>query len=330
MTTQVATAEQQQRAPARVTVAAGSKLAAFVPTTMEEAWRLSGALAASGMTPKSYSNDQNKIMVGIMAGAEVGLTPFAALQSIAVIGNNPSLWGDGALALVQASGLLEDMEETDDGSTATCRLNRVGRSTPIVRTFSMEDAKKAGLSGKAGPWTQYPARMRQMRARAFAMRDGFSDVLKGLHIAEEARDYTPMGGGAPIELQSQPLTSAMLIEQASPKPTIADDLNDSIPALDPEPNDGALSEDNPHAAEGPADEQRGEANTGAEDEPIWAQHVRGIRASIAAAKTVRAIDQIERDWTNRVMNGVGDDALVREVEGEFAAKKRELKAKQEG
>ncbi|MGJ0236946.1 recombinase RecT [Novosphingobium fluoreni] len=95
-------------------------------------------------------------------------------------------------------------------------------------------------------------------------------------------------------------------------------------------NDGTLGEENPNAAEGPADEQRGEANTRVGDEPIWAQHVRGIRGSIAAAKTVRAIDQIERDWTNRVMNGVGDDDLVREVEAEFAAKKRELKAKQEG
>ena len=198
--------------PAKAPVKAGGKPAAFVPNTIDEAWRLSGALAASGMTPKAYGSDQNKIMVGIMAGAEVGLTPFAALQSIAVIGNNPSLWGDGALALVQASGLLDDMEESDDGHTATCRLNRKSRATPIIRTFSMDDAKKAGLSGKSGPWTQYPARMRQMRARAFALRDGFSDVLKGLHIAEEVRDYAP--SSEVIQLNAQPLSTAMLIEQA--------------------------------------------------------------------------------------------------------------------
>ncbi|RXR28648.1 hypothetical protein [Sphingobium fluviale] len=211
MANEVATIDDK-KVPAKAPVQAGGKLAAFVPSTLDEAWRLSGALAASGMTPKSYGNDQNKIMVGIMAGAEVGLTPFAALQSIAVIGNNPSLWGDGALALVQASGLLVDMEETDDGNTATCRLVRVGRSTPIVRTFSMEEAKKAGLAGKAGPWTQYPARMRQMRARAFALRDGFSDVLKGLHIVEEVRDYTPFEGEATASRPA--LTSAMLASQA--------------------------------------------------------------------------------------------------------------------
>lgn len=213
MATQLTTTEDAPRSSAKVPVAAGGKLAAFVPQTLEEAWRLAGALAASGMTPKSYGQDQNKIMVGMMAGAEVGLTPMAALQSIAVIGNNPSLWGDGALGLVQASGLLDDMEETDDGKVATCRLNRKGRTTPIVRSFGEEDAKRAGLAGKAGPWTQYPARMRQMRARAFALRDGFADVLRGLHIAEEVRDYAPMHDAG--VLRSEPLTGQALLEQAA-------------------------------------------------------------------------------------------------------------------
>lgn len=206
-------ANPETKAVAKVAVAAGAKLAAFIPQTIDEAWRLAGALASSGMTPKAYGSDQNKIMVGMMAGAEIGLTPMAALQSIAVIGNNPAVWGDGAMGLVQASGLLEDMDETDDGTTATCTMKRKGRKTPIVKTFSMDDAKKAGLAGKAGPWTQYPARMRQMRARLFAIRDGFADVLRGLHIVEEVRDYAPMTDGG--MLTSAPLTGAMLLEQAS-------------------------------------------------------------------------------------------------------------------
>src|SRR3546814_6556422 len=130
-----------------------------------------------------------------------------ALQSIAVIGNNPAIWGDGALALVQGSGLLVDMEETDDGNTATCRLVRKGRGTPIIRTFSMDDAKKAGLAGKQGPWSQYPQRMRQMRARAWSMRDGFADVLKGIGIAEEVRDFRS-------EEQTSELQSLMRISYA--------------------------------------------------------------------------------------------------------------------
>lgn len=254
MATQIAATTETQ--PIKATVASGGKLAAFIPATLDEAWRLAGALAGSGMTPKSYGSDQNKIMVGMMAGAEVGLAPFTALQSIAVIGNSPSLWGDGALALVQGSGLLEDMEETDDGHTATCRLNRVGRKTPIVRSFSMDDAKKAGLAGKTGPWSQYPARMRQMRARAFALRDGFADVLKGLSIAEEARDYTTFSGGAEVR-EAKPLTAAMIELQATGQ------------AAD------TITPDNPTAAEGRGDSNMGESlgadehNLLGDETPAW-------------------------------------------------------------
>jgi hypothetical protein len=178
---------------------------------------LSEVIAASGMAPKTYGTDPNKIMVGMLAGMEIGLTPFAALQSIAVINGNPSLWGDGALALALASNLVEDMDETDDGHKATCTIKRVGRATPIVRTFDMDDAKKAGLAGKAGPWTQYPARMRQMRARAFALRDGFPDVLKGLRVAEETQDYAEFADATPRAAHgvSVPLSGAMLLEQAA-------------------------------------------------------------------------------------------------------------------
>lgn len=287
-----------------VAVHSGGKLAAFVPQTMEEAWRLSTALAASGMTPKAYGGDRNKIMVGIMAGAEVGLTPFAALQSIAVIGNNPSLWGDGALALVQASGLLEDMEETDDGHTATCRLNRKGRTTPIVRTFSMDDAKKAGLAGKAGPWSQYPTRMRQMRARAFALRDGFSDVLKGLHIAEEVRDYTPMNGGE--LMQERPaLTAEMLTEQAKP----AEEAD--------HPETGEVTEE-------PADEAEfTEASEEPADELSPAeQFLANIRGKIEAARDKAALKKAEDEWLKN--RAAYDDATASEIDDLIAAKRREL------
>lgn len=269
----MATAAEEQTGK-KIAVTSGNKLAAFIPTSLEEAWRLAGALAGSGMTPKSYGTDQNKIMVGMMAGAEVGLPPFTALQSIAVIGNNPSLWGDGALGLIQASGLLEDMEEADDGNTATCRMVRKGRPTPIIKTFSMDDAKKAGLAGKAGPWTQYPARMRQMRARAFAMRDGFSDVLKGLAIAEEARDYSPIDAGV---LSSAPLTGQALLEQASDQPATG-----ALPA-EAEPLNPA-EEVAASAEEGKPDEERGEAVTLARvlDEIKAAPEVRDVNHLVSA------------------------------------------------
>lgn len=202
---------------AKTGIGTGGKISAFVPTTLDETWRLANIIAKSGMAPKAYKNPE-QVMVGIMAGLEIGLTPFTALQSIAVIGNNPTVWGDGALALVEASGLLEwHTEEFDDAQkVATCTVKRLGKPSPTVRTFSFEEARAANLMTKDGPWKQYPKRMCQMRARAFALRDTFADVMKGLGIAEEVRDYAPMGEARSFGGEGRStLTAALLQGQAS-------------------------------------------------------------------------------------------------------------------
>jgi hypothetical protein len=110
---------------------------------------------------------------------------------VAVINGKPSIWGDMALALVRKHPDCEGVVETFDESTKTarCEVRRRGQAEPIVALFSIEDAKRAGLAGKSGPWKQYPKRMLQMRARGFALRDSFPDALKGVITAEEAMDY---------------------------------------------------------------------------------------------------------------------------------------------
>ena len=159
----------------------------LVPRDMGEAMQLADMLASSDLVPRDYQRKPGNILVAVQWGAEVGLKPLQALQNIAVINGRPALWGDAVVALVRGSGLLEYMQETTEGDTAVCRIKRKGQPEE-VRTFSQADAKAAGLAGKSGPWTQYPARMRQMRARAFALRDVFADVLKGLAVAEEVQD----------------------------------------------------------------------------------------------------------------------------------------------
>ena len=159
----------------------------LVPQSIPEAMQLAEILAQSDMVPRDYQRKPGNILVAVQWGAEVGLKPLQALQNIAVINGRPALWGDAVVALVRGSGLLEYMQETAEGDTAVCRIKRKGQPEE-VRTFSQSDAKAAGLAGKSGPWSQYPARMRQMRARAFALRDVFADVLKGLAVAEEVQD----------------------------------------------------------------------------------------------------------------------------------------------
>jgi len=160
------------------------------PRNFEQALTFAGYLADSDMVPKDFKGRPGNCLIAIQWGAELGLKPLQALQNLAIINGRPCLWGDAVIALVRASPLCEWVIEQDDGNVATCRVKRRGEPEQ-ARAFSTDDAKTAGLFGKAGPWTQYPKRMRQMRARAFALRDVFPDVLRGLPVAEEIMDTPP-------------------------------------------------------------------------------------------------------------------------------------------
>ena len=169
------------------------------PQSLDEALRLAEIMAKSDIVPKDYIGKPGNILVAIQWGAEIGLAPLQAMSHIAVINGRPALWGDALLAIVRGSGLLASFDEEIGADRATCTAQRRGEA-PISRTFSREDAKQAGLLGKAGPWTQYPRRMMQMRARAWVLRDLFPDVIRGLHVAEEAQDLPVERAMGPAEV----------------------------------------------------------------------------------------------------------------------------------
>jgi hypothetical protein len=186
------------------------------PASFNELAQFSTMAAKSSMVPPGFRNKPEDIMLAVQMGSEVGLSPMQALQNIAVINNRPSLWGDAMLGLCRASAACEDIVEKIEGDgdamTAVCMAKRRG-SSPVVARFSVSDAKKAGLWSKAGPWTQYPQRMLQMRARGFALRDAFPDVLRGLISAEEAQD-TP----APVAHPGPTIEARAEVVRDAPEP----------------------------------------------------------------------------------------------------------------
>jgi hypothetical protein len=168
---------------------------------MADGIQLSKLITASGLLPSSYLNAPDPVaacFVALQLGAEVGLSPMASVQNIAIINGRPGLFGPAMLAVVEASGKLVQIEEFIEGEgdarKAVCIVQRVGRKARRAE-FSVGDAKRAGLwdkrgkNGTAGPWQQYPERMLQARARSFLLRDVFPDVLSGLpQSVEELQD----------------------------------------------------------------------------------------------------------------------------------------------
>ena len=164
-------------------------------TSLDDASRFAKAIVSSGFAPRGMEKPES-VLVALQWGAELGLTPMAALSNIAVVNGRPSLFGDAALALVRSSGQLESYSEEEVGERGKdsfgYKITAKRRGfDPQSETFTVADAKTAKLWGKTGPWTDYPARMLKFRARGFLLRDVFGDVLKGLRTMEEVRD-TPL------------------------------------------------------------------------------------------------------------------------------------------
>lgn len=165
----------------------------LVPQSLEQLQTVAQMIAKSDLAPKDYKGRPDNVAVAIAMGMELGVSPMQAIQGIAVINGRPSVWGDLMMALCRAhpacEWIDERMEWAADGSpvAAVCRAKRRG-SEAQERRFSMDDARRAGLANKDGPWKQYTARMLQMRARAFCLRDVFADALRGLASAEEQGD----------------------------------------------------------------------------------------------------------------------------------------------
>ena len=185
MSTDVEKTDVATVAPTNMAVGkSGMELRSF-----DEVWRFAQCLAKSKLAPRGLEQAE-QIVIALQMGFELGLPPMAAIQTIAVINGRPMVFGDGPLAVCRSSGVfdekafVETIEKKGNVLTATCTCQRKG-GNPVTRIFDLEDAKTADLLTKPGPWKQYPRRMLQMRARAWALRDAFTDVLRGCKIQEE-------------------------------------------------------------------------------------------------------------------------------------------------
>lgn len=233
------------------------------PKSTAEAMELAKTLASSQLIPKAFQQRPGDVFVAMMWSHSLGIPIVQGLQGIAVINGKPSLYGDALLAVCMGSGQMADIEETVTGSadnlTATCKVTRRGKPTPVVSTFSMADARAAGLLGKPGPWKQYTSRMLKMRARAFALRDAFPDVLSGIASAEEMQDVEGTATEKATEnvaeqVAKMPRRRSKLPVQAPKEGTEAEVVKPAAPAqelpLPPEPEPAPAPAPEAPAAEG--------------------------------------------------------------------------------
>ncbi len=173
-----------------------TKALAIIPKSIDEVNDLAERFAKSSLLPKSMQGKAADVLVTIMAGQEMGLSPMASLRAIHVIEGKPVLSADGMIALVLGSGKAVYFERVEESDTSvTYETLRVGSKTPRRCTWTMQMAKVAGLNLKDN-WRQYPRAMLASRAKSELARDVYPDVLAGVYSDDEISTterpaYTP-------------------------------------------------------------------------------------------------------------------------------------------
>ena len=189
----------------------------IIPKSMGDLMQFAEIAAKSKIAPAGMDTPE-KIFVCCVFGAENGLSPMQAMRSIIVVNNMPSWRGDAALALALRSGQMLSYDSGFEGEgenrAAFFESMRSGWKAPKRTLFTAADAKRAGLWGKAGPWTQYPQRMMRYRALGFHLRDNYPDVLMGITITEEVADM-PAAPRAVVNENNRPTPLLEDLEEAT-------------------------------------------------------------------------------------------------------------------
>jgi hypothetical protein len=140
--------------------------------------RTATALYNSGYFKDAGS--QAQAIVKVMAGAELGLPPFASMAGIHIVQGKPVLGSNIIATLVKNDPRYDYRVKVS--SDTECILTWYEDGKPVGEAgFTITEANTAGLTGKS-TWKQYP-----------------SDMLFARAISRGARRFAPgIFGGAPV------------------------------------------------------------------------------------------------------------------------------------
>jgi len=155
------------------------------PADSRSAYGLAKVVVASRMFP-AYGAPEAALLV-LMAGREFGLGAMASLRSFHIIEGKPTMSAQAMMARCLEHASCEHFRVVRSECTnelATVSVKRVGWQTPEIYTWSLDDAKRAGLAGR-GNWSKYPREMLINRCIAEAARFTWPEVMAGVYAPEE-------------------------------------------------------------------------------------------------------------------------------------------------
>ena len=152
----------------------------------------------------------------MLEGAEIGLSPIQSLKALQVIAGKISISPQGMLGLVWSSGLLDNI--TIDSREDECRIIIMRHGiADHTEVFTKKDAERLGLLGK----DNYRKQLRVMlkwRCVAAALRTMFPDIVLGLYTQDElgATVYYDESTGEALQVAEHTQKSEKVIQYPQP------------------------------------------------------------------------------------------------------------------
>lgn len=190
---------------------------AFEPGSMHEAMEYAKVATASRMFAKVAPTPEAAFMI-IATGRELGLTCSQALRSIYFFDGKVTLSADLMVALVKRHSSCKYfrlVESTDQ--VATYETHRRDEPSPTRMSFTLEQARTAGVTGKDN-WRKYPAAMLRARCSAALVRAVYPDAAMGMYDPDELEPTPRAVASAPMPVSHDEMTGEVLEAATTPKP----------------------------------------------------------------------------------------------------------------
>jgi len=159
---------------------------------LESQLKVCELLIASGLLPPHLKTKAAVYMI-VLTGQEYGFTPLRSINLFDMIKGRVAPRAAALQAIAQANGgKFKTIASSNE--SVTVQASRGDWSENY--TFSMSDAKQAGLNGDN--WQKYPKDMMYARCTARLCRHGWADIIGGLHAAEELEDAEQSQGVAVV------------------------------------------------------------------------------------------------------------------------------------
>lgn len=194
---------------------------AFMLSNWDEAWRAASQLAKSGLMPDALKNKPDDVLVVLLTGAELGLSPMQSIREVYVVKGKGYISSLLKVALVKQSAwcITWKVEETN-AKICTIATQRRGDDKVTRLSFTIEMAQRAGLlgGGESSNWNKYTEVMLRRRCASMLADEVYPDVVRGVGSEEEMVDV--LGSKAPeVKAPPPPVETLKRVDAPEAKPS---------------------------------------------------------------------------------------------------------------